>query len=187
MIFNWRVLIIFLVFDKTIVFHDICLIVAFFWLATSTRTILAAGLKETHEKSGSPFICNGIQDNGRILHITTDAQSTWICKNGIPTAIKQTSKLSLQDMARGATNDDVLFKCPTSGIHRFVLEGSCTQYISCIAGRYSIQSCVHGLHFDSVLLGCNYKNKANCDRDWCPPVDSIDTIVTRPSKNSCEE
>lgn len=91
---------------------------------------------------------------------------------------------------RGANvvdEDEIEFKCPAKGLKRFVLKGSCSEYILCLNGRSSIQSCASDLHFDSDLLGCNFKDKANCDRDWCPLKDNPDQIVTRASTTNCGE
>lgn len=158
-------------------------------------TSLATGF---NEESYAP-ICNGLKDNGRAIGHPKDTQAYWVCEDGRVTPRqcigrdRFNSKLSkcehplFSSMIRNSPTDENTFKCPASGLHRFVLEGSCTNYILCLGSRYSIQSCARDLHFDGVLLGCNYKDKAKCDRDWCPLTNSGNTIVTRPSTTSCNE
>lgn len=161
-----------------------------------TRTILAAGIiSERYQPD-----CSVDHNNGRTVSHPIDNQMYWICTSdgkaipkrctGSERFIAKTSScgnIPLRSMMRGAPNDENTFECPSKGLHRFVLDGSCTNYITCLSGSYSVRSCADELHFDGVLLGCNFKAKANCDRDWCPLKDREDEIVTRPSTSSCEE
>lgn len=58
----------------------------------------------------------------------------------------------------------------------------------CLNGKHTIKTCANELHFDEVLLGCNYMEKARCRRDWCPSEDANDgSFVTIPSANNCSE
>lgn len=178
--------------------QHIWLMIAISCLTTGTRTISAAGLKQDQRFAPD---CNSLLDNERtsVAH-PLDTQSYWVCENGRPTLKhcnererfnKKSSScvpyLRSSLLRSASTDEENTFVCPEKGIHRFVLEGSCTKYISCLSGSYSIQSCANDLHFDSVRLGCNFKDKAMCDRDWCPLKDSVDSIVTRPSSKFCEE
>lgn len=180
----------------TIALPVIWLVIAIFGRQAEAATISADGLTDWQYAPR----CDAT-DTDRAVRHPIDSQSYWLCSNGSSTLNRCSGReqfvvgsasceLPLRSISsRGAPVSDVVdtFPCPPRGIHRYVLDGSCSQYNYCLSGTHSIQSCSSELHFDEVLLGCNFKDKANCDRDWCPPEDSRDTIVTRPSDSSCEE
>lgn len=141
--------------------------------------------------------------NEKLVSHPKDNQFYWVCSNGT-TYSKQCpshyrfnvasglcdSEIAVADNAPegGQFLNDIDFECPPEGIHRFVLNGSCTGYHYCLNGRHSIRSCVQGLHFDEKVRNCNFIPLARCQRDWCPNKDPEDgSIVTFPSTDDCSK
>jgi len=137
-------------------------------------------------------VCEG-HPNGRLVNNPTACRSFFECLNEIPFPRQCDVGLNFNEDWQSCehpslapcSNDD--FRCPFSGISRWEISGSCTDYNFCFSGQQRIRTCSEGLHFDTSISLCSLKQNVGCTRDLCPISNDIEDIVYHPSEEDCEQ
>lgn len=98
---------------------------------------------------------------------------------------------SQEDQRCVLPQDANCFACPADIPHIDVpFDGSCNQFVRCIAGQPQHMQCGSQLQFDRNHQSCNHANLVNCEGDapapiQCPAVDDPLNRVYVRDANDC--